>query len=212
MICPLCGEKNLSQFDEDKFRTYHLCLTCSLVSVPREKILPFDDEAKRYDAHENDASDTGYRAYLTQTAEAIRGRVSKKARGLDFGCGRTLLMAKILGSYGHHVDSYDLYFHPKEEVWKGKYDYILLSEVIEHLRDPAGVMLKLKELLSPGGFIFVKTKWYPPDSKSFHNWFYKRDQTHVQFFDYQSMKKLGEMLEMQGPDHLPAPDLYEFRS
>lgn len=212
MSCPLCGEENLSLFDEDKFRSYYLCLKCSLISVPRDKILSFDDEATRYEAHENDEADAGYRDYLTKTAESIRTQVQKGRSGLDFGCGKTLLMAKILGTFGLAVDSYDLYFHPKTDIWDKKYDFILLSEVIEHLREPAEVMKQLAGILNPGGKIFIKTKLYPPDAHQFHNWFYKRDQTHVQFFDYSSLVKLGELMRMQGPHKLAAPDLFEFSS
>lgn len=211
MQCPVCGSENWRLFDEDKFRTYHLCLVCSLIFVPREKILSFEEEAARYDAHENDESSPDYRAYLGKTAEAILAIVGKKAKGLDFGSGKTVLLEKIFESHGVEVDSYDLYFHPKEDIWKNKYDFIVLSEVVEHLSHPTEVMQKLARLIKGHGKIFIKTKLYPPDPVAFHNWFYKRDMTHVQFFDYNSMAKLADLMGMQGPHKVNAPDLYEFK-
>lgn len=211
MICPVCSEPKSFPYDEDKFRTYHLCSNCSLIYVPREKILSFQDEASRYDAHENDEDSLNYRDYLTQTAKGIWDIVGKKSKGLDFGCGKTVLLEKIFEGHGIEMDSYDLYFHPKEDIWKNKYDFIILSEVVEHLSHPTEVMKKLSKILNRHGRIFIKTKLYPPDPVTFHNWFYKRDMTHVQFFDYSSLAKLADLIGMQGPHKVGAPDLYEFK-
>lgn len=211
MNCPVCAEVKSLPYDEDKFRTYHLCSHCSLIYVPRDKILSFEEEAARYDAHQNDDTDPGYRNYLAATAEAIVEIVGKKAKGLDFGCGKTVLMQKIFESHGVEVDSYDLYFHPKEDIWEKKYDFIVLSEVVEHLSHPTEVMQRLAKRLNRHGRVFIKTKLYPPDPVTFHNWFYKRDMTHVQFFDYNSLETLGHLMGMKGPHKVGAPDLYEFK-
>lgn len=37
----------------------------------------------------------------------------------------------------------------------GKYDFIIASEIIEHVEDPEGFLLSLKERLNPGGKIFL---------------------------------------------------------
>jgi hypothetical protein len=212
VICPLCSSPNSQLYHEDKFRTFHLCQDCSLVFVPREKILAFDEEAARYEAHENDEFDPGYRNYMEQTASGIRHHLPASAHGLDFGCGKTLILSKIFKSYGIDVDSYDLYFHPKEEIWSKKYDFVVLSEVIEHLKEPSSLMVRLSGILNPHGQIFVKTKLYPPEPEAFSNWFYKRDLTHVQFFSYGSLKTLADQMGMQGPLKGEAPDLYWFKS
>src|SRR3712207_4288200 len=124
MNCPLCASPENVKYDEDKFRSYHLCGGCALIFVPRQMILPFDVEAARYEAHENDDDDPRYRDYLAKTAEAVLASVGKKVHGLDFGCGKTRLMSNIFESHGVQVDSYDLYFHPKQEIWNKTYDFI----------------------------------------------------------------------------------------
>lgn len=204
MNCPLCQGSALRLFDKDKFRTYQLCSDCQLISVPRSELMSAEEEKARYDLHENDESDQ-YRAYLTSIAEIILPKISAGSKGLDFGCGKSLIMEKILEGHGLQVESFDLYFHPKNSVLELRYDFILLSEVIEHLCSPLEVMMGLKDKLSEGGRIFVKTKLYPPDAMAFHSWSYKRDPTHIQFFDFSSLKKLGEMmnlpqLKVLGPD------------
>jgi SAM-dependent methyltransferase len=210
MNCPLCSSERRALYSEDRLRKYLLCGDCYLVFVPRETILSFEAEAQRYDAHNNDEGQE-YRDYLTMTVEAVRPLIPRGARGLDFGCGKTTLMAKIFGSFGITVDSYDLYFHPKEEVFAESYDFIVLSEVIEHLRKPLEVMERLRSRLTPGGKIFIKTKLYSPNPAEFRDWFYKRDPTHVQFFNYESLNWLANRLGMQGPQKLGCPDLYEFK-
>lgn len=212
MSCPLCGEDKLTIYFQDKFRSYELCSQCELISVPRDQILPPQDEFQRYESHNNDENDPRYRAYLTKTADAIRERVSSGAQGLDFGCGSSLLMAKIFGEYQMPVDSFDIYFHPSPEIWRKSYDFIVMGEVIEHLREPLEELLRLRVLLKPGGKIFVKTKLYPADLKDFPNWYYKNDPTHVQFFSQRAFSRLAELTGLKGPVELPAPDLFEFSS
>jgi SAM-dependent methyltransferase len=207
MICPVCSCGQVALYDEDKFRQYFLCSDCQLVFVPREKLIAFAEEAARYEAHNNDEGEQ-YRQYLARIVEAIRPLLVRNARGLDFGCGKTTLLAKIFAGYGVGVESFDLYFHPRQELLQQQYDFIVLSEVIEHLHEPLSVMQQLRGLLKPHGQIYIKTKLYPPDAGAFHQWFYKRDITHVQFFNYESMGQLARLLDMQGPTKLALDDLY----
>lgn len=204
MSCPLCRSDSLKLYDRDKFRSYQFCSVCRLISVPRSELITAEEEKARYDLHENDASEQ-YREYLGGIADALLPKLSAGSVGLDFGCGKSLLMEKILEGHGHRVESYDLYFHPKESVLDADFDFILLSEVIEHLASPVEVMTRLKGKLRTGGKLFLKTKLYPPDPMAFHSWSYKRDPTHIQFFEFTSLKKLGEIidlpqLEVLGPD------------
>jgi SAM-dependent methyltransferase len=204
MNCPLCSSSAVQLFDKDKFRTYRLCSDCRLISVPRNELLSKDEEKARYDLHENDESDQ-YRTYLSAIAKALLPQILAGSRGLDFGCGKSLMMEKILESHGLEVDSYDIYYHPRETVLEAEYDFILLSEVIEHLAAPLEVMTRLRSKLKPGGKFFLKTKLYPPDLMAFNSWPYKRDPTHIQFFDFTSLKKLGEIIDLPqlkvlGPD------------
>ncbi len=91
---------------------------------------------------------------------------------------------------------------------EGKYDFIILSEVIEHLRDPREIMLGLKNMLKPQGKFFIKTKLRPGDKIEFSKWFYKRDSTHVQFFNQNSLRQLSNILGMQEA-RLIGDDLFE---
>ena len=200
MNCPLCNDPQTSKWSEDKIRPYIKCGHCSLVFVPQDFLLSAEDERKRYDTHENHEQDLRYREYLTKIASGITPFISKGQKGLDFGCGASTLMAKIMEESGFEMDSYDLYYHPSTPIWSQKYDFIILSEVIEHLSSLRETMIKLAALLSTDGQFFIKTKFLPQSREQFDSWYYKKDPTHICFFNPQSMGELARVLGMNGPD------------
>lgn len=208
MKCPLCHNLQHSKFDEDKYRSYFLCHYCSLIFVSRDQVLSGADELKRYESHNNNENDPDYYRYLKQVADSALIHLDSGSRGLDFGCGKTTLLSKIFKESGPHVDSYDVFFYPSEDIWQKKYDFIVLSEVIEHLNDPKNVMEKLYGVLNPQGRIFIKTKLYPERQLDFSKWFYKRDQTHIQFFNMMSLRFLAKKFDMSGPYELNSEDFY----
>lgn len=185
MSCPLCLSRDEELFSQDKQRSYQLCRSCGLVFVPRTELVSLSAEKDRYESHENSETDDGYRKYLGTIADAIRKEVGPSDHGLDFGSGKTKLLAELLSP--NPVESYDVYFHPDDSLLQKKYDFIVMSEVIEHLRDPRETMESLRNLSRK---FFIKTKWYPEKEK-FSEWFYKRDITHVQFFNETSFNALG---------------------
>lgn len=205
--CPLCQNHHTHKYSEDKLRSYYQCPSCQLVFVARDELISFDKEKERYEAHENDASDAGYSAYLKNIADLITPFLKSGSRGLDFGCGRTTALASYLTQAGHKTESYDAYFFKNESIWDESYDFIVLSEVIEHLRGPRQEMRELAKRLKPNGKIFIKTKLMPNSKAEFDQWFYKRDITHVQFFSEQSMEYLRNYLAMDTLETI-GTDLY----
>lgn len=190
MSCPLCGSESVVFFDRDKFRNYIECKECSLVYVPRDEIISPLEEKKRYDAHKNNEQDQRYRDYLGQIAESFSLYLSPGSSGLDFGSGKTKVMEEILRDKNFEIQSYDLFYHPDQIIFERKYDFVLMIEVIEHLRDLQSEIEKLKNLLAPAGKLVIKTKLIP-EKGLFSKWFYKRDLTHVQFFTEKSLRNLG---------------------
>lgn len=192
MICPLCLQNNNEKYSADKLREYFLCQNCDLLFVPRHSLVSSIQEKERYDLHDNSADDPGYTHYLKRIADSIRDHLKKEGRGLDFGSGKTKQLASLL--FPLEVHSFDLYFHPDSELLKLQYDFIILSEVIEHLREPWETMFSLNQILDHEGAFFIKTKLRPQTETLFSNWFYKRDITHIEFFSMKSLQFLGEKL------------------
>jgi SAM-dependent methyltransferase len=110
--------------------------------------------------------------------EAVARRLDPSARLLDGGCGPYLGLARMLapkaglavgmdlqtlrregmatGALGVQGDLEALPFGP------GAFDVIVMRSVMEHLRDPAGVLKDMGASLRPGGFIvaLAPSRWY----------------------------------------------------
>jgi len=207
--CPLCLKCNTQEYSQDKTRAYHFCSNCQLIFVPRNQLIHPDQEKQRYDSHQNNEEDPHYRNYLQQLMNQVLPSLEKSQVGLDFGCGRTDLLAQLFKAKDITVDSFDLFFLPQLKVWDKKYHFIILSEVIEHLREPFLELQKLRKLLLPQGKIFIKTKLHPNRKDLFDDWFYKRDKTHIQFFNLSALKELGKRTNMNGPEMI-GEDLSRF--
>lgn len=209
MECPLCQSTEVEFFDQDKHRQFFKCSSCELIFVARTQLLSDVEEKQRYDSHQNSEDDPGYRGYLSKVVQLALPFLNPGESGLDFGCGRTHLLQEIMGEMGMKMASYDLYYHPHSALFNQKYDFIVLSEVIEHLREPRETMLFLRGLLHPGGRFFIKTKLAPEEADVFAKWFYKRDLTHVQFFNEHSFAELSRQCRLQTPHYL-GEDLFVF--
>lgn len=210
MMCPLCKGSSSSLYHQDKSRSYYQCQSCTLVYVPREELVSAAEEKTRYDLHENSETDQSYINYLSGIRDVILPHITKSDHGLDFGSGRTTLLEKLFIEHGYQMKSYDLYFHDHPELLKDKYDYIIMSEVIEHLRAPEADLKNLTTMLKPGSSLFVKTKLLPEEKDKFGDWFYKRDKTHVQFFTAGSFQKFGEFFGLKFMGSYKE-DLFHFR-
>ena len=179
-----------------------------MVFVPRAELIPVEHEKSRYDAHE---SDPGYKAYLSKISDPMCSYLKSNSFGLDFGCGKTKLLAKLLEVKSHTVESYDVYFHPDKNLLEQQYDFVVMSEVIEHLRSPREELTQVISLLRPGGLLFIKTKILPEHKSLFSNWYYKRDITHVQFFSECAFGELSRIFNLSKCE-LIGQDLYLFRN
>ena len=79
---------------------------------------------------------------------------------LDYGCGKGLFLLYLKEKGFKHGYGYDPYGEPDDlgdaSVLKnGPFDYILLSDVIEHVEDPRALLRILDSLLAPGGRIMI---------------------------------------------------------
>lgn len=194
MKCPFCQQDGADLFHKDKTREFFLCNSCTIIFVPRDSILSPSEEKKRYDSHQNDESDPGYRDYFLKTATPVIAELHGNERGLDFGCGRTRLLSQIFDVKGFNMDSYDPFYFPDQSIWKKSYEFVVMNEVIEHLSDPSATLVRLRSIVK--GPLFVRTKLYPATEEEFSKWFYKRDSTHVQFFSFRALSQIGTVKEI----------------
>ncbi|NIX15722.1 MAG: methyltransferase domain-containing protein [Candidatus Dadabacteria bacterium] len=203
MHCPLCSSKEISDYFSNKRRDFLQCENCGLVFVPEQFHLTYEEEKKRYDLHENDPEDGGYRKFLSRLAIPLKEKLKPNSHGLDFGSGPGPTLSKMLEEYGHTVDLYDYFYANDKEVLKKKYDFITATEVFEHLRKPITVIEQIWSMLRPDGILGVMTKLVI-DKEAFSTWHYVTDRTHICFFSVKTFNwladKLGASLEFIGND------------
>jgi 2-polyprenyl-3-methyl-5-hydroxy-6-metoxy-1,4-benzoquinol methylase len=140
-----------------------------------------ENEKARYEEHNNDPNDIGYRNFLARIAVPIRERFQSGASRLDFGCGSTAVLADILTENGFEMEIYDSFYETDKSVLNKRFDFVVSTEVVEHLSKPLEVFKKLFSLLKVGGTHAVMRCLYE-DSIDFENWHYKNDCTHICFY------------------------------
>lgn len=185
--CPLCGRASLFFFYRDKRRSYLRCNHCHIVAVPPEYLLCAEAEKSVYDQHENDPEDEKYRRFLSRTFEPLIAQLPNDAKGLDFGCGPGPTISVMAEEVGLSVSNYDLYYHNTPEVLEHYYDFVTITEVIEHVADAKALLTRLDSLLSSGGVLAVMTSRMV-DADAFGQWYYKNDPTHIRFYSIETFE------------------------
>ena len=193
--CLLCTSEKYSFFFKDKFREYHCCNVCSLLFVPTEFHVSPESEKERYEEHNNDPNDIRYRQFLERIAPPIRARFKVGKKGLDFGCGPTPLLAEILREDGFEMEVYDPFYAPDKSILEGKFDFVVSTEVFEHLKNPLREFKRLFRMLNDGGVLAIMTRLYN-DSTDFKTWHYKNDRTHICFYSIETFDWLSKHLDV----------------
>ncbi|MCL9782887.1 methyltransferase domain-containing protein [Vibrio sp. S4M6] len=189
--CPLCQSTDTRHYHSDKRRDYFQCFDCQLVFVdPKQRLAPAEEKAE-YDLHENDASDIGYRKFLSRLVNPLANKLVANSHGLDFGCGPGPTLSLMLSDLGHTTALYDVYFYPDKGSLHNQYDYVTATEVIEHLYHPGAVWQQWLGLLKMGGWLGLMTKLVK-DVEAFSKWHYKNDLTHVVFFSRETFEFLAK--------------------
>lgn len=192
-VCPLCGATKMVNWHRRGERHYWCCQHCQLVSVPAQQHISAAEEKAEYDRHENTLDDTGYRRFLARTFYAVIDRLPPGRQGLDFGCGPGPALAAMFEEAGYPMALYDLYYRPDDEVLQRPFDFITLTEVIEHLAQPAKVLAHLWQRLRSGGLLVIQTQQVR-DQAAFKQWRYLHDPTHIAFYAPATFSWLAQWL------------------
>ncbi len=202
-ICPLCSDNNSQHYAQDKKRKYWQCNQCSLVYVPEKYQLSQNDEKAEYDKHQNSPQDEGYRQFLNRTVKPLLKQLKPNAQGLDFGCGAGPTISEMLKPYQIAVENYDLYYFNQPELLEKQYQFITLTEVIEHIAMPAKLLKLLDSMLLAQGILAIMTKRVS-NLEAFKTWHYKNDPTHICFYSQATFQwiaqKMHWRLEVQDKD------------
>lgn len=200
--CPLCGGASRAFFAAEG-RDYLRCGTCLLTFVPPSQHADPARERARYAEHDNDPGDPGYRGFLDRLLAPLSAALRPGAEGLDYGCGPGPTASGMMRARGFPTVDYDPYFFPDRGALARAYDFVVCTEVLEHLRRPAEDLVRLDGLLKPGGVLGVMTGVLEDDA-AFGSWWYRNDFTHVAFYRPETLewiaRRFGWALERASRD------------
>lgn len=189
--CPLCSSTGPSDYHTDAYRDYLICPVCDLVFAHPNSLLSREEEFRRYEFHENNLEDAGYRTFLQKLCAPMLQRLNPESKGLDFGSGPGPLLQRMFEEQGHDISIYDSFYATDISVFDYQYDFITTSEVVEHLHRPWDELSRLWRSLKPGGHLGIMTSMRHAEI-DFSSWHYKKDDTHVIFFSPKTMQWLAE--------------------
>ena len=193
--CPLCGSPTSTPFFQSTGRRlqrdYLSCPDCALVWVPPWQHLSLMAEKARYDLHDNDPADEGYRRHLERLTRPLIAALRGGAVGLDFGSGPSPVLQSMLVEAGFPTAIYDPFYAPEPPVLERDFDFIVATEVVEHLRAPRVELDRLWRKLEPDGLLALMTQLRSPD-RNFADWHYKNDPTHIVFFAEETLRWLAK--------------------
>ena len=110
--------------------------------------------------------------------------------GLDYGCGYAPALADILKKEGFNIDFFDPIFFPNQNIFLRKFKFITCSEVVEHFFYPHEEFIKLDNLLDNNSCLVIMTTFMTADHL-FENWHYRRDPTHVVFYNKKTFEVIA---------------------
>ena len=193
MTCHICNNPTDSFIHKKTNITYYHCKECEYIFKSHEHHQDFSTQKERYNLHENDEKDEGYKAYFQRFLDFTLPLTGQPKSALDFGCGRSSLLASLLENEGIACDYYDPIYYPTVLNNSKKYELIVSTEVFEHLHQPRVVFESLLERLEEGGYLALQTQFHSNDIESFKKWYYHQDPTHIVFFTVQTFRVLCEM-------------------
>ena len=190
--CPLCAHPSADYYS-DRNRDYLRCPHCDLIFVPKKDLLEPAEEKARYDLHQNDPNDSGYRNFLSRLFQPLEKKLLPGASGLDFGSGPGPTLSLMFEEAGYDCAIYDLYYANDSSVFNKQYDFLTCSETMEHMFRPGEEFKRFVQLVKPGGWIGIMTQLHDEAPVPFERWHYKDDETHVCFFSRKSFQTLEKM-------------------
>ena len=188
--CKVCKSTNIKFFFKSGKSVYWGCKVCGSKFLDPKSYRSNSYEKKHYLKHNNSINDPNYKNFLLKLFKPLKDKISTSDVGLDYGCGYAPALANIFKNYGFKVELYDPFFFPNKDVLLKKYKFITCSEVVEHFFNPYDEFDKINNLLDNNSWFGVMTTFLPKDDL-FENWYYRRDPTHVVFYNTETFKYIG---------------------
>lgn len=207
--CAVCGGRDRTYLFRKQGFAYHRCRACSHIYVsPRITAAIQARIGQELDDEEDDRYLEVQKIYALTICHLLRARAPGN-RLLDLGFGRGYLM-QLARAYGFEVYGVDSSGTQLDQLWPyfGKhlaqrvlgqaalpwssFDVVVMSHILEHLPDPASSLQQVREVLNPGGILYLAV----PDLRSMafqvfgKKWDVVNPLVHLQYFDEDSLSHL----------------------
>ena len=190
MRCILC-QGDTEEFMNFRDARYLKCKSCKSIMMDPDDYISSKKEKERYEEHNNDVNDKRYQGFVYPIVESVLKDYNKTDKGLDFGAGTGPVITKLLRDNKYDIKIYDPFFANKKYKLEEKYDYIVCCEVAEHFHQPRVEFEILRNMLNPGGSLYIMTNIYDEEI-DFKSWFYKNDETHVFFYHRNALEYIRD--------------------
>ncbi len=188
---------NLRAFADEKFRVWR-CPDCQTIHCL--DVVDLDYYYSKYPYGELALTPPLRLVYQNLYRRLAKHGFSQNHSLLDYGCGKGLFIQYLRERGFKNCHGYDPYGPPEDfgdpsTLQWGQFDYILLSDVIEHVEDPYSLLAKLDGLLAPGGQILIGTPnaanidLSQPDLSDYYNEVHVPYHLHI--YTRQSIEALG---------------------
>ena len=181
--CKLCNDASISFLFDKQGVSYFQCSSCKFIfsdsGNPNLTNRLKDFEPAYIDYLKEKSIDNNNHLFILNKLSKQQDLTGKTF--LDIGCGSgkfvKFLQSKGFDAYGIEPSHalFESFLQQDPSFFKGdvldfslsnpgrKFDVIIVSDVLEHVEDPARFFEKINQLLSPGGLLFIST----PDTNSF---------------------------------------------
>jgi SAM-dependent methyltransferase len=151
---------NVREFIDQEFKLWR-CPQCD--SIHCLDVVNLDDYYANYPIASSTFSAPYKVVYNNILKRFKQVGLAKHHAFLDYGCGANGLFLQFLRRNGYtNARGFDPYGDQASlgnpaTLERGKFDYILLQDVIEHVEEPDKLLSQLDDLLAPGGYILIGT-------------------------------------------------------
>ncbi len=195
--CLICGGKTYPLVDDEINVTYDKCINCNFIYKQKIYHPDYQTERERYLKHHNSEKNIEYITYMNSFINEAIIPLNIKGKILDFGSGPVPILKQLLIDKGYEVYDFDPFFNNDLSYQKHTYDLIILTEVLEHIVKPYQTLEELLTYLNKDGILLIQTQLHSNKDEKFLKWWYRRDITHIGFFNTKTMEYLSSALSLK---------------